>query len=100
LSELVIDPRQIVEGDGIPRVGLAVEFVGGNAFVELAAVGVIVGHDVEFLALAGAIAKLEGLLAVLLRQLGLAKVVVDGAEAGIGHGEIRIDLDGALVVGN
>jgi len=80
LPELVIDSRQIGKRGGIPRVGLAVEFVGGNTFVELAAVGVIVGSDVELLTLAGAIAKLEGLLTVLLRQRSLAKVVVGGAE--------------------
>ena len=77
LAELVIDDRQIVEGGGIPRVGLDIEFVGGNALVELAAVRIIMGHDVELLALAGPIPKLESLLPVLFRQLGLPKVVVD-----------------------
>src|SRR5258708_26840776 len=75
LSKLVIDDRQIVERDGISRVGLYIEFVGGNALVELTAVRIIMGHDVEFLALAGAIPKRESLLPVLLRQLGLLKVV-------------------------
>ncbi len=100
LSKLVIDDRQIVERDGISRVGLCIEFVGGNALVELTAVRIVMGHDVEFLALAGPIAKLESFLPVLLRQLGLLKVVVDRAEAGVGHREIRIDLNSVLIVGN
>ena len=100
LPELVIDDRQIVERDGIPRVGLNIEFVGGNALVELAAVRIIVGHDVELLALAGPIPKLETLLPVLFRQLRLPKVVIDRAEAGVSHRKVGIDLDRVLIVGN
>src|SRR5580698_6770768 len=79
---------------------LAIEFVGRNALVELAVVGVVVRDDVELFTFTGAIAKLEGLLPVLLRKLGLPQIVVDGTKPGVSHSEIGIEVDGALVVGD
>ena len=47
--------------------------------------------------LAGAVAQLERFLPVVFRKFALSQVVVDRAQAGIGHGEIGVEFYRALV---
>ena len=57
---------------------------------------VVVGLSVEFLAFADALAQFVGFARVLIRQAGFAQIIIAHAEGGIGHGEIRVELNGAL----
>jgi len=83
--------------DGIPRVRLRVEFVRGDSLIGLPVVGVVMGFDVQALALAGPVAQLESLLAVLFGFLGFSQIAVDRRQARVSQGEVGVQFYRALV---
>jgi len=117
-AQLGVGVGEIDPGDPVVRVGVGPELVGLDALFEIAfAFGVEVGADVELLAgfeagggcCAGAwgccwagsdaAAELEGLAVELGGEGELVEVVVVGGDGAEGHGELGVELDGALVEG-
>jgi len=58
-----------------------------------------VGRDIELFVLGGSIPQLKRLFAVLVGKVALPKIGIDRSQAGVSHGEIRIELNCALVEG-
>ena len=71
-----------------------------DSLLPLARAIVIFVSDVEFFPLAGALSQFERLLKVLAGEVCLANGQVLVAQAGIRHGKIGVELDGALVQRN
>ena len=100
LPELVVDVPQIVGRGRVARIGLFVKFQRRDALVVLPAVGIVVRHDIELLALAGPVAQLERLLPIFFREHTLPKISVSRSEPCIRRCEVRIELDGSLIFRN
>ena len=58
------------------------------------------GGDVEVFALAGPFAAIESLLRVIDGKCVFPHIRIHLAQDGVGHGEIGIELDGILEIGN
>ena len=97
LAQPQVDVGNVVVRNGIARISLFVKLERGDAFVELAGIGVIVRSDVKLLMFAGPVTQLKSFFAALFGEYGLAGVVIDGTEPGIRHGEIWIKLDRSLI---
>ena len=68
-----------------------------DSLLPLARAIVIFVSDVEFFPLAGALSQFERLLKILAGEVGLANGQVLVSQAGIRHGKIWVELDGALI---
>src|ERR1035438_8797777 len=94
----VVD-TQVVIRRGRSRVSLDALLVYLIGLSQLASdIAVVHGFDVKALTLAGAVAQCKCLLGILDCQAGLSQVAKANSEVGVGHGEVRIQLDGALVM--
>ena len=71
-----------------------------DGLLQLACAIVIFFSNVEFFALAGALSQLERLLKILAGKVQLSHGQILVSHAGIGHGKVGVELDGALVQRN
>ena len=89
--------RQVVVRGPVPGIGPLPKLVGLVLLVQVAEGGtVVVGGDIEPLELADPIPELEGSLSILECLLQFEEDAVRRTQAGMGDGELGIELDGAL----
>ena len=97
LSQLVVNHREIVVRSGIARIRLLVQLKGGDAFIELSRIHVVMRHDIQLLVFAGPVSQLKCFLPVCFRKFALSQIAVHRSHARIGHGKIGIQFRRVLV---
>src|SRR5450631_3197305 len=97
LAEGLINVAEIGRRHGLPRINLGPELVGLTGLFQIAGSKmIVVGLNIKFFPFADAIAKVVGFPGAVSRETFLSKIVVNGSEHGMGHGEFRIEFDGTL----
>src|ERR1700687_1329684 len=100
LPDVCVLVSQIVERDPLTWIGPFPELVIVDGLVHFSSdVLVVTSRNVEPFALAYTVAQLKGFGKVLVGQLRLMEIVVNGSQSAVGHGEEGVDFDGALEEG-